>query len=393
MRHQMIKAAAAVLVISALAACSSGSGPVAPLATTPAVLTAPDPGTTPLDPAKAAILQAVLTKVVSQYAATPDSESAARGITAAVVTDQWTWSGAAGQDAVGTDLLPNTSMAVASITKTFIAAEVLLLAKARKVDLDKPLSAYVKHKLTANEATVRQHLSMTSGVPDFRPDDYTRLDKAIAAAPAKHWTAEQALTYDTAQPGQPGSPYNYSNPSYILLGLLIDKITGEPFQSVLRRDLATPAGLERAAFQDAEKPQPPVAKDRTGSSCGAAFDGYIPCRAIASLTAANAGLAADAPTVARWGYQLYGDRVVPAELVRQMTAGDGQYGLGTMRYSQQFGLGDAFGHGGNDPGYSSLMVAIPGHHVALSILLANGNKDAGRIAEELVTAIQPLLGH
>jgi D-alanyl-D-alanine carboxypeptidase len=246
-----------------------------------------------------------------------------------VVTDQWTWSGAAGKDAVGTPLLPNTSMAVASITKTFIAAEVLLLAKARKVDLDKPLSAYVKHKLTANEATVRQHLSMTSGVPDFRPDDYTRLDKAIAAAPAKHWTAEQALTYDTAQPGQPGSPYNYSNPS----------------------------------------------------SCGAAFDGYIPCRAIASLTAANAGLAADAPTIARWGYQLYGDRVVPAELVRQMTAGDGQYGLGTMRYSQQFGLGDAFGHGGNDPGYSSLMVAIPGH------------KDAGRIAEELVTAIQPLLGH
>ena len=76
-----------------------------------------------------------------------------------------------------------------------------------------------------------------------------------------------------------------------------------------------------------------------------------------------------------------------------MTAGDGQYGLGTMRYSQQFGLGDAFGHGGNDPGYSSLMVAIPGHHLALSVLLANSNKDVERIVEDLVTAIQPLLGH
>jgi CubicO group peptidase (beta-lactamase class C family) len=387
----MIKAGVAVLALSALVGCSSGSGPVAPLATTPAVLNAPAPGTTPLDPAKAATLQAVLTKVVSQYAATPDSESASRGITAAVVTDQWTWSGAAGKDAVGTALLPNTSMAVASITKTFIAAEVLLLAKARKIDLDAPLSTYVKHKLTANNATVRQHLSMTSGVPNFMPDDYTRLDKAIAAAPAKHWTGEQALTYDTAEPGQPGSPYNYSNPSFVLLGLLIDKVTGEPFQSVLRRDLANPAGLEGAAFQDAEKPQPPVAKDRTGSSCGAAFDGYIPCRAIASLSAANAGLAADAPTVARWGYQLYGDRVVPAELVDQMTAGDGQYGLGTMRYSRQFGLGDAFGHRGDAPGYTSLMVAVPDHHVALSILVANGNKNVELIAQDLVTAIQPLL--
>jgi CubicO group peptidase (beta-lactamase class C family) len=331
--------------------------------------------------------------VVSQYAATPDSESASRGITAAVVTDKWIWSSAAGKDAIGTPLQPTTSMAVASITKTFVASEVLLLAKAKKIDLDKPLSTYVKHKLTANNATTRQHLSMTSGVPNFLPDDYAKLDKAIAAAPAKHWTSEQVLTYDTAEPGEPGSPYNYSNPSYVLLGMLIEKITGQPLQTVLRRDLATPAGLERAAFQDAEKPQPPVTKDRTGSSCGAAFDGYIPCRAIASLSAANAGLAADAPTIARWGYQLYGDRVVPAEIVDQMTAGDGQYGLGTMRYSEQFGLGDAFGHRGDAPGYTALMVAIPDHHVAVAVLVANGNKNVELIAQDLVTAIQPLLGH
>jgi D-alanyl-D-alanine carboxypeptidase len=387
------KPVVAVVLLLALVGCSSDKGSSSAPSTTPAQQKAPDPGTTPLDPAKAATLQAVLAKVVSQYAATPDSESASRGITAAVVTDQWTWSGAAGKDAIGTVLQPTTSMAVASITKTFVSAEVLLLAKAKKIDLDKPLSTYVKHKLTANNATVRQHLRMTSGVPNFLPGDYTRLDKAISAAPAKHWTSEQVLTFDTAEPGQPNSPYDYSNPSYILLGMLIEKITVQPLQTVLRRDLATPAGLERAAFQDAEKPQPPVTKDRTGSSCGAAFDGYIPCRAIASLSAANAGLAADAPTVARWGYQLYGDRVVPAEIVDQMKAGDGQYGLGTMLYSEQFGLGDAFGHRGDAPGYSSLMVAIPEHHVALSVLVANGNKNVELIAQNLVNAIQPLLGH
>ena len=96
----------------------------------------PDPSRTTLDPAKAARLQAVLDKVVSQYAATPDSETASRGVTAAVVSDQWIWSGAAGKDAAGTTLTPQTSMGVASITKTFVAAEVLLLAQAGKIDLD-----------------------------------------------------------------------------------------------------------------------------------------------------------------------------------------------------------------------------------------------------------------
>jgi CubicO group peptidase (beta-lactamase class C family) len=382
-----------LLVVLALVGCASngGAGP-APTTTPAQQQKLPDPSTTPLDPAKAATLQAVLTKVVSQYASIPDSESASRGITAAVLSDRWVWSGAAGKDAAGTALRPTTSMAVASITKTFVAAEVLLLAKAKKIDLDAPLSTYVKHKLTANNATVRQHLSMTSGVPNYLQDDYGKMDKAIQAAPGKHWTSEEVLSYDTAEPGRPNSPFNYSNPSFVLLGMLIEKVTGQPLATVLRRDLANPAGLERAAFQDADKPQPPVAEDRN-PVCGKAVDGFLPCRAIASLSAANAGLAADAPTVARWGYQLYGDRVVPAELVDQMTTGDGLYGLGTTLYSQQFGLGPAFGHRGDMPDYTSLLVAIPEHRLAVSILLADGNKNVERVASDLIKAIQPLLGH
>jgi D-alanyl-D-alanine carboxypeptidase len=350
----------------------------------------PDPSTAPLDATKASTLQAVLQKVVSQYAATPDSESAARGITASVVSDKWSWSGAAGKDAAGTALTPQTGMGVASITKTFVASEVLLLAQAKKIDLDAPLSTYVKHKLTANNATVRQHLSMRSGVPDYLPDDYAKMDKAIAAAPGRHWTAEQALAYDTAKPGQPDSPYDYSNPSYVLLGMLIEKVTGQPMATVLRRDLAKPAGLERAAFQDAERPQPPLAEDRN-PFCGRTVDGFVPCRAFASQGAANGGLAADAPTVARWGYQLYGGRVVPADLVQQMTSGDGEYGLGTMLFSQQFGLGTAVGHEGELPDYRSVLVVIPDHHVSVAVLLANGNKNVDTITADLITAIQPLL--
>lgn len=96
-------------------------------------------------------------------------------------------------------------MAVDSITKTFIAAEVMLRAQQNEIDLDAPLSTYVQHRLTANKATVRQHLAMTSGVQNYLPADYARLDKDIAPAPSRHWSAEDALTYATAPAGKPNS--------------------------------------------------------------------------------------------------------------------------------------------------------------------------------------------
>ncbi|WP_350277009.1 serine hydrolase domain-containing protein [Kribbella sp. HUAS MG21] len=319
----------------------------------------------------------------------PDISTGSRGVTAAVVTDRWTWSGAAGTDILGTALRPDTSMAVASITKTFVAAEVMLLANEGKLNLDLPLSRYVQHKLTANSATVRQHLSMTSGVPDFAPFDVRQLEQAIAAAPGRHWALAEPLRSYSAAVDDPGSSFGYSDPSYVLLGLLIEKLTGQPLATVLRRDLAAPAGLHRAAFQDAEQPRPPIAHVRN-EICGPP-DGYLPCRAYASATAAFGGLAADAPTVARWGYQLYGSRVLPGDLVRQITDGDGEYGLGTMRFSLRFGLGDAYGHAGDMPDHTSLLVVIPEKRVSIALILADGGRVVGRPMSDLIEALGPLL--
>ncbi|MFG1623201.1 serine hydrolase domain-containing protein [Kribbella sp. NPDC049227] len=379
---------AAALLVIALVGCSGGgeepaAAPVVPV-TVPAF---PDPGTTALDSGKAQALQAVLAKIV----AFPDSPAGSRGATAAVVTDRWTWSGAAGEDIAGTALRPDTSMAVASITKTFVAAEVMMLAKAGKIELDKPISTYVQHKLTANGATVRQHLSMTSGVPDYLDEDYRAVDQAVAAAPGKHWTLDQPLSYHTGTVGAPGGDSGYSNPSYQLLGLLVEKVTGQPLAGVLRRDLAAPAGLKHAAFQDGEKPQPPAAVDHN-DSCGEP-DGYLPCRAWASAVAASGGLAADAPTVARWGYQLYGGRVLPPDLVSQMTTkGNAPYGLGTMLFTLQFGLGTAYGHFGDMPDHTSLLVVVPAKKVSVALLVADGGRHLDSAITGLTTALQPLLG-
>ena len=348
----------------------------------------PEPGTAPLDPEKAKALQNVVDMVI----ASPDAPTGSRGATAAVVTDRWTWSGAAGTDIKGTALKPDMSMQAAGITNTFVAAEVMLLDRAGKVDLDKPISTYVQHKLTANNATVRQHLSMNSGVPDFGNDDYNQLDRAVAAAPGRHWTLEQTLSYHTTKSGAPGTDAGYSIASYLLLGVLIEKVTGEPLATVLRRDLATPAGLQHAAFQDGEKPQPPAVVD-DNESCGAP-DGYLPCRAWASALASAAGLAADAPTIALWGYQLYGARVLPADLVSEMTtkSGAAPYGLGTDVFPDDLGIGPTYGHlSGQNPDHTSALVVVPSKKVAVAMTFADGSRDIGKAMILLTNALEPLL--
>ena len=110
---------ATALLVIALVGCSGGGENPTAAPTTPATTQGfRPPATTPLDPAKAKALQDVLDQVV----ASPDSPTGSKGATAAVITDHWTWSGSAGKDAHGTALRPETSMAVESITKTFVAA-------------------------------------------------------------------------------------------------------------------------------------------------------------------------------------------------------------------------------------------------------------------------------
>jgi CubicO group peptidase (beta-lactamase class C family) len=367
---------------------SVSGGP--PVSTTspppPAPAPFPAPGTRPLTAARAAKLQAVLDEVVSRYKLAPDVETAARGVTVAVQSDGWAWTGAAGVDGTGHKLVPRTTFAVASITKTFVAAEVLRLAGQGRISLDKPLSTYVKHKLTANNATVRQFLAMRSGVPDYLPTDYAAMDKAVKAAPSRHWTPTEALSHYSATVGPTGSLYEYSNPGYVLLGMLVENVTGRSLATVLRQDMIRPAGLARVAVQDTERPPAPAATART-PTCPGRPDGYLPCRSIASASMANGGMAADAPSIARWGYQLYGGRVVPVTIVNAMTAGEGEYGLGTERYSQSLGLGEAYGHRGEIPGYSTMLAVVPERRIAVSLLMADDLKNTNAVMTKLLTAI------
>jgi D-alanyl-D-alanine carboxypeptidase len=288
------------------------------------------------------------------------------GVTAAVVTAAGTWSGAAGVDGAGTRLTPTSAMWIASTTKTFTAAEVMLLSSRGLVDLDKPLTDYIDVPFDTKGATVRQVLAMRSGFPNpSSPSD----SQDLAADLTKEWTVAETLPQGVSG-STPGGAPEYNSVNYRLLGELITKFTGKTLAQALRADLLDPAGLHRTWVQTAETPAAPltVGTNPSGAKLVDAAGPYLPSRSVASATSAAGCMAGDAADLARWGYLLYGGHVIDSALVKQMEADPqeepmmGQYALGTALTSDDFGT-VMVGHsgGGMDWPYSAVMMASTGN--------------------------------
>ncbi len=319
------------------------------------------------------------------------------GVTAAVVSPAGSWSGVAGVDGAGMPLVAESAMSVGSITKTFTAAEVLLLAGEGTVDLDRPISDYVTLPFDAQGATVRQVLGMRSSFPVDPTDE---VFASIGSDLGRSWSVQDVYELISPNPGragQRGGVAAYNNLNYIALGDMIEQVTGEPFAAAVRGDLLDPAGLTRVWVQDVEAPEPPVAVGESGRQ-GNVVDPsgpYLPSRALASAAAGAGGIAADAPSIATWGYLLYGGYVIDPELVGQMTTGPDGYGLGT-------GMGEidgarVVGHGGDSYSYHGQLLVWPDDQVSVAVLTPNiphlhlgTGVDAGALAQELQEHVSTL---
>jgi len=268
-------------------------------------------------PSDAALPHGQALQAAVQRIAAVAASAGMRGVTAAVVTPQGSWAGAVGVDGDGGPLVPEAMMGIAEVTNTVTAAEVLLLAQDGRIDLDAPLSIYLNHPLLGRrQPTVRQVLSHTSGIPTCATQD---LMTALRADPTRSWTAGQVLGYAPTVPEcGPTDPLSMSD--YLLLGLLIEKITG-----------------------------------------------------------AATGIAADAAALARWGYRLYGGQVLsPAATTALSTPVTDGYGLGTsiigdggQQALPDYRLGGigAIGHTGLVvPGYQSFLLAVPHDHLSVAVL-------------------------
>jgi D-alanyl-D-alanine carboxypeptidase len=323
------------------------------------------------------------------------------GITATVlVAGKGVWSGAAGTADGVHPVTVRSQFAIASITKTVIAAEVMWLSEQGKLRLSDPVSKHLPSSFhfDTNGATIENLLSMESGIPDPALSV-----SAIAADPQREWTAQEVLASVPARRSTPGDHFVYEDANYMLLGLVIAKATGMSVAAALRAHVLADPRLASMVYQVEERPKGPLAlpfgsqRDPNIDKNGGA---YLPTKAEASGPSGSGGMASDSGALALWGYLLFGGQILSERSLLAMTdfgsgASYDRYGLGVF---DQTDLGAGFevqsvGNGGWDEGgYSSAVAVLPSRGIVISVMTNTAGDPVDLVfpvAQKLASSLQP----
>jgi len=303
------------------------------------------------------------------------------GIAATVLTaDGRAWSGAAGTADGVHPVEVRSQFGIASITKTVIAAEIMRLSEKGLLRLSDPVSEHLPSTFhfDTNGATVENLLHMESGIPDPAP-------KAAALAafygkpadPLRVWTPEEVLASVPESRSKPGDHFVYEDANYMLLGLVIEATTETSVAAALRSNVLADPRLSTMVYQPAERPSGPLALPFLGGNVVPndiqVGGGYLPNKSDASEANGSGCMASDSAALARWGYLLFGGKLLSEPSLLAMTDfGNGSYGLGMFDLTKDGtwqAAGQAIGNGGwDDGGYSSALAVLPSRGLVISVM-------------------------
>ncbi|MFD7611429.1 serine hydrolase domain-containing protein [Streptomyces sp. NPDC059828] len=275
----------------------------------------------------------------------------------------------------GKAMTDDLRMRIGSETKTFTVTALLRLVDEGKLGLDDPVSDYMDGVPNGEHITLRQLAEMRSGL--FSYTDDPEFDKAFMADPDRVFTPQQLLDYAFRHPVgfQPGQKFQYSNTNTILLGLVIEKASGQSLREYLDRSVLGPAGLDHTLFPEgAEFPEPHAQgyTNQTPDGKEANATDWDPSWAWAA-----GAMISDLPDLRDWA------RIVATgTLLKPATQAQRLRTLPTGFPGTGYGLGifdnhGWLGHNGSLPGYQSVTVYLPKSKAVLVILTNTDNPYEG----------------
>lgn len=188
-------------------------------------------------------------------------ESGAPGVVAAVQTPDLTWVRALGvaDRATGEQMTPEMHHRIGSVTKTFTATLLLKAESEGLLSLDDTIDQYVEGVPNGDEITLRQVADMTSGIASYTTDD--KWQKEWLSDPHRVWEPEELarIGIEDSPLFDPGTQWFYSNTNYVLIGLVLEQVTGESIGDLYREEIIEPLGLENTFFpelEDSSIPEP-----------------------------------------------------------------------------------------------------------------------------------------
>ena len=298
---------------------------------------------------------------------------------------------------LGVPVGPDTRFAIASMTKSFTAAAVLLLAQEGKLGLDDPIGRYLQPVPQAwNAVTVRHLLTHTSGIKDhfFDFPFYPPVPALSSLNRRMEFTDQELLKALTAAPlnFEPGERYAYSGSGYVLLGMIIRSVTGRPYGELLHDRIFKPLGMSATRLIDLDEVIPNRAAGYRWSD-GALRNGGFTGQTFSS--AADVSMLTTAGDLARWFQALSTDagwKRILAQMETPATLTDGgaamapfggSYGLGW--YLSRYRTEPIGGHTGSfNTGFSSVMVRLPGKDLSVIVLTNQHDANPMQIAFGIV---------
>jgi len=275
---------------------------------------------------------------------------------------------------------------IGSISKQFTATSVLLLQEEGKLSLDDTVGKYIPNLTRANEVTIRQLLSHTSGYQDYWPQDYVPpfMMQPVTSDKILDMWARKPLDFD------PGTRWQYSNTNYVIAGVIVEKVSGMPLLQFLQTRVFNPLGMKSVANIDQEKLGD---TDATGyMRYGLGPLRQAPKEGKGWLFAAGE-LAMPTGDLARWDISIMDQKLLkPAsyqdlETEVRLKSGVGtQYGLGVD--VTMFSEHRMLSHGGEVSGFTTQNNVFPDDRVAVVVLT---NQDAARASGDLARRISSLL--
>lgn len=267
---------------------------------------------------------------------------------------------------------PATVFDLASLTKPFVSEAVLLLLQEGKLSLDDSLSKHVPEVPAAWSAvTVRHLLTHTSGIPDYLNELGRNFPHHTSAGEFLKAIAGEALAF------KPGEKWSYSNTGYVLLGMVVAQVAGEPYDDFLARRVFRPLGMDDTRRDSVDAVVLNRATGYVSSHEGLRNGTFLK---HLMMNHGDRGLISSVLDLVKWDGSLDGNRLLTDETRRLMWTPVRLNGGGTFGYGLGWFTGEADGrpfvrHPGGSPGTATVFTRFPADGLTV-ILLANRGQAA-----------------
>lgn len=316
------------------------------------------------------------------------------GLSGAVyVPGQGTWTGTAGISEPGVNLTPEMVFSAGSITKNFVAATILQLEEADSLSLNDPIYKWLpRYNNIDSTITLRRLLNHTSGIYNFT--DNPAFLSAINANFNRIWEPEESLQYVLAPYFAQGAGWRYSNTNYLLLAMIIKKITGRSYGQEIHTRFYTPFNMTGSFIQIEDTLTAPWVHNWVDLNGDGILDdaSFISQNSFASSTIGAGGVVSRPENLIIWFRNLFKPGVIlnQASITAMTTftgasiSGANGYGLGTMRYN--VGGKICWGHAGNSFGHSAVAMCYPQDTVVIALMM-NIDINTGAVANSFMNTV------